>query len=104
MCFPENGKESLRCSCTIHPDYFVSGLTYILALQFNGTDVWHYSVTPALVGKRLFTLSPGHLVPGFAILADASLLSLERFFLLRGEKCHAGLNAESIWLRNLILE
>ncbi|NXK48614.1 IL4RA protein, partial [Chauna torquata] len=49
VCVPENGKESFKCTCTIYPDYFVSGLTYILALQFNGTDVWNYSVTPALV-------------------------------------------------------
>ncbi|XP_009284785.1 PREDICTED: interleukin-4 receptor subunit alpha isoform X1 [Aptenodytes forsteri] len=51
VCVPENGKDSLSCACTIHPDYFVSGLTYILALQFNGTDMWNYSVTPALVVK-----------------------------------------------------
>ncbi|NXE22607.1 IL4RA protein, partial [Ardeotis kori] len=51
VCVPENGKDSLRCTCTIHRDYFVSGLTYILALQFNGTDMWNYSVTPALVVK-----------------------------------------------------
>ncbi|KAM6196835.1 interleukin-4 receptor subunit alpha [Sarcoramphus papa] len=51
VCVPENGKVSLRCTCTIYPDYFVSGLTYILALQFNGTDMWNYSVTPALVVK-----------------------------------------------------
>ncbi|XP_010128760.1 PREDICTED: interleukin-4 receptor subunit alpha [Chlamydotis macqueenii] len=51
VCVPENGKDSLRCTCTIHADYFVSGLTYILALQFNGTDMWNYSVTPALVVK-----------------------------------------------------
>lgn len=51
VCVPENGKDSLRCTCTICPDYFVSGLTYILALQFNGTDMWNYSVTPALVVK-----------------------------------------------------
>lgn len=57
MCVPETENDSLRCTCTIYPDYFVSGLTYILALQFNGTDMWNYSVTPALVGKNLFTLS-----------------------------------------------
>ncbi|XP_051487744.1 interleukin-21 receptor isoform X5 [Apus apus] len=51
VCVPENGKDSLRCTCTIHPDYFVSGLMYILALQFNGTDTWNYSVRPALVVK-----------------------------------------------------
>ncbi|XP_068280054.1 interleukin-4 receptor subunit alpha isoform X2 [Nyctibius grandis] len=51
VCVPENGKDSLRCTCTICPDYFVSGLTYILALQFNGTSMWNYSVTPALVVK-----------------------------------------------------
>ncbi|XP_031981508.1 interleukin-4 receptor subunit alpha isoform X1 [Corvus moneduloides] len=51
MCVPENEKDSLRCTCTIYPDYFVSGLTYILALQFNGTDMWNYNVTPALVVK-----------------------------------------------------
>ncbi|XP_072734527.1 interleukin-4 receptor subunit alpha isoform X1 [Ciconia boyciana] len=51
VCVPEHGKDSLRCTCTICPDYFVSGLTYILALQFNGTDMWNYSVTPALVVK-----------------------------------------------------
>ncbi|NXS69727.1 IL4RA protein, partial [Pandion haliaetus] len=50
-CVPENGKDSLRCTCTIWPDYFVSGLTYILALQFNGTNTQNYSVTPALVVK-----------------------------------------------------
>lgn len=66
--------------------------------------MWNYSVTPALVGKKVFTLSPGHLVPGFAILANSSFMSLEQFFLVRGEKCHAGLNAKSVWLRNLILE
>uniref|UniRef100_A0A8V5FJB1 Uncharacterized protein n=1 Tax=Melopsittacus undulatus TaxID=13146 RepID=A0A8V5FJB1_MELUD len=57
VCVPRNGKESLMCTCTICPDYFVSGLTYVLALQYNGTDTWNYSVTPALVGKKLFTLS-----------------------------------------------
>ncbi|NXW48271.1 IL4RA protein, partial [Nyctiprogne leucopyga] len=51
VCVPENEKDSLRCTCTIYPEYFVSGLTYILALQFNGTDMWNYSVTPALVVK-----------------------------------------------------
>ncbi|NWT15059.1 IL4RA protein, partial [Vireo altiloquus] len=51
MCVPENEKDSLRCTCTIYENYFVSGLTYILALQFNGTDVWNYNVTPALVVK-----------------------------------------------------
>ncbi|NXU35494.1 IL4RA protein, partial [Drymodes brunneopygia] len=51
MCLPENEKDSLRCTCTIYRDRFVSGLTYILALQFNGTDMWNYSVTPALVVK-----------------------------------------------------
>ncbi|OPJ87522.1 interleukin-4 receptor subunit alpha [Patagioenas fasciata monilis] len=51
VCIPENGKDDLKCTCTIYPDYFVSGLTYILALQFNGTDMWNYSVTPALVVK-----------------------------------------------------
>lgn len=90
MCIPENGKDNSKCTCTIRPDYFVSGLTYILALQFNGTDVWNYSVTPALVGKKLFTLSPGYLVPGLAILAS-SLMSLEQLFLIRGKKGHAGL-------------
>lgn len=50
-CVPENEKKSLRCTCTIYPDYFVSSLTYILALQFNGTDIWNYNVTPALVVK-----------------------------------------------------
>ncbi|XP_039588294.1 interleukin-4 receptor subunit alpha isoform X1 [Passer montanus] len=50
-CVPENEKDSLRCTCTIYPEYFVLGLTYILALQFNGTDSWNYSVTPALVVK-----------------------------------------------------
>ncbi|NWR47021.1 IL4RA protein, partial [Regulus satrapa] len=52
ICVPENEKDSLSwCTCTIYPDYFVSGLTYILALQFNGTDMWNYNVTPALVVK-----------------------------------------------------
>ncbi|NWV79570.1 IL4RA protein, partial [Dasyornis broadbenti] len=51
MCVPQNEKNSLRCTCTIYPNYFVSSLRYILALQFNGTDVWNYSVTPAFVVK-----------------------------------------------------
>ncbi|NXP40568.1 IL4RA protein, partial [Leiothrix lutea] len=51
MSVPENEKDSLRCTCTIHQDYFVSGLTYILTLQFNGTVMWNYTVTPALVVK-----------------------------------------------------
>ncbi|XP_040449690.1 interleukin-4 receptor subunit alpha isoform X3 [Falco naumanni] len=51
VCVPENEDDSLRCTCTICSDYFVSGLTYILTLQFNGTDMWNYSVTPALVVK-----------------------------------------------------
>ncbi|KAJ7397544.1 interleukin-4 receptor subunit alpha isoform X1 [Pitangus sulphuratus] len=51
VCVPENGKDRLRCTCTIRSDYFVSGLTYVLALQFNGTDIWNYNVTPALVVK-----------------------------------------------------
>ncbi|KAM4891945.1 LOW QUALITY PROTEIN: interleukin-4 receptor subunit alpha [Sylvia borin] len=51
MCVPENEKDSLRCTCTIYADYFVSGHTYILALQFNDTDMWNCSVTPALVVK-----------------------------------------------------
>ncbi|XP_059340129.1 interleukin-4 receptor subunit alpha isoform X1 [Ammospiza nelsoni] len=50
-CVPENEKDSLRCTCTIYPEYFAVGLTYILALQFNGTDSWNYNVTPALVVK-----------------------------------------------------
>ncbi|RLV91774.1 hypothetical protein DV515_00014000 [Chloebia gouldiae] len=50
-CVPENEKDSLRCTCTIYPEYFVLGLTYILVLQFNGTDSWNYNVTPALVVK-----------------------------------------------------
>ncbi|NXW54553.1 IL4RA protein, partial [Eurystomus gularis] len=50
VCVPENGKDGL-CTCTIRRDYFVSGLTYILALQFNGTDTWNYTVKPALVVK-----------------------------------------------------
>jgi len=69
VCVPENGEESSMCTCTIYPDYFVSGLTYILALQFNGTSMWNSSVTPAQVGKKLFILSPGCLVSGFAVLA-----------------------------------
>ncbi|KAM6121932.1 LOW QUALITY PROTEIN: interleukin-4 receptor subunit alpha [Phoenicopterus ruber ruber] len=51
VCVPENGIDNLRCTCTICPDYFVSGLTYSLALQFNGTDMWNSSITPALVVK-----------------------------------------------------
>ncbi|NXO28582.1 IL4RA protein, partial [Cisticola juncidis] len=51
LCIPENEKDSLRCTCTIYPNNFVSGLTYILALQFNGTDMWNYSITPALIVK-----------------------------------------------------
>eukprot|EP00076_Gallus_gallus_P046610 XP_414885.4 interleukin-4 receptor subunit alpha isoform X2 [Gallus gallus] len=51
VCVPENGEESSMCTCTIYPDYFVSGLTYILALQFNGTSMWNSSVTPAQVVK-----------------------------------------------------
>ncbi|KAM6351389.1 interleukin-4 receptor subunit alpha isoform 2-T3 [Alca torda] len=51
VCVPENGKDGLRCTCTIYPDYFVSALTYILTLQFNETDMWNTSVTPALVVK-----------------------------------------------------
>ncbi|NXU91958.1 IL4RA protein, partial [Xiphorhynchus elegans] len=51
VCVPENEKDNLWCTCTICPDYFVSGLTYVLALQFNGTHMWNYSVTPALVVK-----------------------------------------------------
>ncbi|XP_010717790.1 interleukin-4 receptor subunit alpha isoform X2 [Meleagris gallopavo] len=51
VCVPENGEESFMCTCTIYPDYFVSGLTYILALQFNGTNMWNSSVTPARVVK-----------------------------------------------------
>ncbi|CAM9526350.1 unnamed protein product [Bubo scandiacus] len=51
VCVPENGKDSLRCTCTICPDYFVSALTYILTLRFNGTDTWNYNVTPAAVVK-----------------------------------------------------
>lgn len=103
MCVPENEKDSLRCTCTIYPDYFVSGLTYILALQFNGTDMWNYNVTPALVGKNLFTLSLAHLVPGFAILANFSFMSPEQFLLFRGGKYHGSLNAKSICLSNLVL-
>ncbi|NXY84237.1 IL4RA protein, partial [Alcedo cyanopectus] len=49
-CVPEDRGDSV-CSCTIRRDYFVSGLKYILALHFNGTDVWNYSVRPALVVK-----------------------------------------------------
>ncbi|XP_010155625.1 PREDICTED: interleukin-4 receptor subunit alpha, partial [Eurypyga helias] len=51
VCVPESGKGSLTCTCTIRPKYFVSGLTYILTLRLNGTDVWNCSVTPALVVK-----------------------------------------------------
>ncbi|NWJ08508.1 IL4RA protein, partial [Crypturellus undulatus] len=51
VCVSENGKESSTCTCTIYPDIFVSGLTYNLALQFNGTNMGNYSVTPALVVK-----------------------------------------------------
>ncbi|PKU39615.1 interleukin-4 receptor subunit alpha [Limosa lapponica baueri] len=51
VCVPENGKDSLRCTCTIYPGYFVAALTYILTLQCNGTDMWNTSVTPALVVK-----------------------------------------------------
>ncbi|NXC14908.1 IL4RA protein, partial [Corythaeola cristata] len=51
VCVPENEEESLRCTCTIYPNFFAAGLTYVLALQFHGTDVWNYSVTPALVVK-----------------------------------------------------
>jgi len=66
--------------------------------------MWNYSVTPALVGKKLFSLSPRHLLPGFAILANSSFMTLQQFFLVKDEKCRAGLNAKFIWLRNLILE
>ncbi|NWT40576.1 IL4RA protein, partial [Chroicocephalus maculipennis] len=51
VCVPENGKDRLRCTCTIYPDYFVTALTYILTLKFNETDTWNTSVTPALVVK-----------------------------------------------------
>ncbi|XP_054036419.1 interleukin-4 receptor subunit alpha [Dryobates pubescens] len=50
VCVPENGKDR-QCTCTIHAKFFVSSLTYILALQFNGTVMWNYNVTPALVVK-----------------------------------------------------
>ncbi|KFO85543.1 Interleukin-4 receptor subunit alpha, partial [Buceros rhinoceros silvestris] len=50
-CVPENGKDNLSCTCTIHPSYFVSGLTYVLDLRINGTNIWNYSVTPSLVVK-----------------------------------------------------
>ncbi|KAF2985594.1 hypothetical protein EK904_005104 [Melospiza melodia maxima] len=50
-CVPENEKDSLRCTCTIYPEYFAVSVTYILALQFNGTDSWNYNVTPSLVVK-----------------------------------------------------
>ncbi|XP_069726702.1 interleukin-4 receptor subunit alpha isoform X2 [Phaenicophaeus curvirostris] len=51
ICIPENEEGGSRCSCTIHPEFFASGLTYVLALQHNGTDMWNYSITPALVVK-----------------------------------------------------
>ncbi|XP_072205282.1 interleukin-4 receptor subunit alpha [Excalfactoria chinensis] len=51
VCVPENGEERFTCMCTIYPDYFVSGLTYKLVLQFNGTSMWNSSVTPAQVVK-----------------------------------------------------
>ncbi|KFP89165.1 Interleukin-4 receptor subunit alpha, partial [Acanthisitta chloris] len=51
VCVPENAKDDLRCTCTICADYFIASLTYLLVLQFNGTDTWNYSVTPALVVK-----------------------------------------------------
>ncbi|KAM6250020.1 interleukin-4 receptor subunit alpha [Porphyrio hochstetteri] len=51
VCFPENGKDGSKCTCTIHANYFVSGQTYVLSLQSNGTDIWNYSVTPALIVK-----------------------------------------------------
>ncbi|XP_010184805.1 PREDICTED: interleukin-4 receptor subunit alpha [Mesitornis unicolor] len=51
VCVPENGEDGSTCTCTIRRSYFVSGITYILTLQFNGTEVWNYSVTPALVVK-----------------------------------------------------
>uniref|UniRef100_A0A8C3KYC5 Interleukin-4 receptor subunit alpha n=1 Tax=Chrysolophus pictus TaxID=9089 RepID=A0A8C3KYC5_CHRPC len=51
VCVPENGEESFMCTCTIYPDYFVSSLTYNLSLQFNGTNMWNSSVTPAQVVK-----------------------------------------------------
>ncbi|XP_021266674.1 interleukin-4 receptor subunit alpha [Numida meleagris] len=51
VCLPEDGKESFTCTCTIYSDYFVSGLNYILALQFNGTSVWNSTVRPAKVVK-----------------------------------------------------
>lgn len=104
MCVPENEKDSLKCTCTIYRDRFVSGLTYILALQFNGTDMWNYTVTPALVGKNLFTLSLAHLVPGFAILANFLFISPEQLLLVRGATCRGRLNAKSICFRNLILD
>ncbi|NXN11534.1 IL4RA protein, partial [Indicator maculatus] len=50
VCVPENGKDR-QCTCTIHAEFFVSSLTYILALEFNGTDMWNYHITPALVVK-----------------------------------------------------
>ncbi|NXF01165.1 IL4RA protein, partial [Smithornis capensis] len=52
VCVPENGKDNLRCTCTIRPDsYFVAAHEYILALQFNGTDMWNYTVRPASIVK-----------------------------------------------------
>ncbi|KFO81007.1 Interleukin-4 receptor subunit alpha, partial [Cuculus canorus] len=51
ICIPENEEDGLRCACTIRPEFFASGLTYVLALQHNGTDTGNYSVTPALVVK-----------------------------------------------------
>ncbi|NWU94448.1 IL4RA protein, partial [Upupa epops] len=52
VCIPENGKDNLRCTCTIiYAHYLVSGLTYRLALQLNGTNIWNYSIIPALVVK-----------------------------------------------------
>lgn len=104
VCVPANEKDSLRCTCTIKQDLFVSSLTYILALQFNGTVMWNYRVIPALVGKNLFTLSLAHLAPGFAIVAHFSFVSPEQFLLVRGAKCHDSLNAKSICFRNLILD
>ncbi|NWR76143.1 IL4RA protein, partial [Centropus unirufus] len=51
VCVPENNEDGLRCSCTIHPDFFTSGIIYLLTLQHNGTAMWNYNVTPALVVK-----------------------------------------------------
>ncbi|NXN93312.1 IL4RA protein, partial [Rhinopomastus cyanomelas] len=52
VCVPENGKDRFRCTCTItYSHRVVSGLAYRLALQFNGTSVWNYSVIPVLVVK-----------------------------------------------------